>query len=232
MSRCLIVLAFLCVFLCASYGQERSYVVTPSHSIIETTDQSEEYLKYYIYQENKTSSGLVLGWNRILADIPAGWDYSLCDLGTCYPGIPPGDVMDTVPVNDKGFLAMNIYPYGIDGKANIVMEVYDVNSPDIRDTLTWVITVKSLAGVNETASDLSQFFIYPNPSTDRAILRFAEIQSGIVKLYNNLGAEVWHTVITNSMEQEIDVSGLSSGAYTVIFTSDQGVISSTSIVKQ
>ena len=232
MSKSFIVLALVCSFLSASYAQERSYVVTPSHSIVDNTDQSEEYLKYYIYQENKTSGGLVLGWNRILADIPAGWDYSLCDLGTCYPGIPSGDVMDTVPVNDKGFLAMSIYPYGIDGQANIVMEVYDVNSPEIRDTLTWVITVKSLAGVNETAKDLLQLSIYPNPSTDRALIRFTEVQSGTVRLYNTLGVEVRQMVIKSSREQEIDVSGLSSGAYTVTFTSDQGVLSSTSIVKQ
>lgn len=231
MSKCFIVLAVVCV-LSTAYAQERSYIVSPSHSIIETTDQSEEYLKYYIYQENKTSGGLVLGWNRLLADIPAGWDYSLCDFGTCYPGIPPGDVMDTVPVNDKGFLAMNIYPYGIDGKANIVMEVYDVNAPEIRDTLTWVITVKASADVKEPAKELSQLFVYPNPSTDHATLRFAEVQSGTLRLLNNLGAEVWHTIVTNSKEQKVDVSGLPAGAYTMYFTSDQGVISSTSIVKQ
>ncbi len=233
-SKCrLLFIALIVILGNASNAQERSYVVSPANTIIESAKQDEEFVKFYIYQENKTNGNLVLGWNRLFADIPAGWDYSLCDLGTCYPGIPEGEhTMAPASVGEKAFLAMNIYPYGILGTANIQILVWDINNPSIVDTLTWVITITPTADVKGPSSKLSKILVYPNPSNDRAVIRFGNTASGSLILVNELGIEVLRTSVVNADEAVIDVARLSAGIYTTTFTSTEGIVSRTTIVKQ
>lgn len=216
--------------LSAASAQERTYTVTPSNTIVSTSNPVDDFLKFYIYQENKTDRGLVLGWSRISKDIPTEWDYSLCDLGTCYPGIPDGDVMDTVPAHEQAFLAINLYPYGVEGTAHIVIAVWDVDNPEIRDTLTWTITAKAQADVVSVAAQNETLRLYPNPAHNRLSINSELGVMREVRIINTLGAEVLRADLSNTAD--IDVSSLSAGVYRIVLTTDDGKQIASSFVKR
>ena len=81
--------------------------------------------------------------------VPSGWQYSVCDFGTCYSGIPVGpNTMDTVAVNGQGFLGLNIDPSGVAGSGIVKLYVYQNGFPNSGDTLTWTINA-SMVGIEE-----------------------------------------------------------------------------------
>jgi len=228
---CLVPIALIVGFGSAIQAQERTYIISPANTVIETASADEEFVKYYIYQENKTSSDLVLAWRRLHADIPAGWDYSLCDLGACYPGIPDSNTMAAAPPGEKAFLAMNIYPYGVVGTANIRMAVWDVNNPSIVDTVSWSITITPSASIEAPLGHLLPLSIYPNPSSDRLFVQLAEHLAGTLQIINSLGAEVL-SVKSAGSSVALDISHLPTGAYRLLFTSGDGGVSRAAFIKR
>lgn len=77
----IVVLSAVRVF---AQGEQRSYTLEPSNTIITTTNVLEDVTKYYIHQKNITGKEINISWKRLSLDIPSQWDFSLCDLGTCY----------------------------------------------------------------------------------------------------------------------------------------------------
>jgi len=62
-------------------------------------------------------------------------------------------------------MSVGIDPGQITGTALIRYALWENSSPNLRDTLTWIITASGSTGVKETLLD-EAFFIYPNPAKD------------------------------------------------------------------
>ncbi len=138
----------------------QSYVISPSKTIIVSATANQLTI-FDIYQRNISGNPLNLGWKRISLTIPSGWDYSLCDYGTCYPGLPDTGAMATVAIADSGFLGLNINPYSFSGTATASIYVYDKTAPSSGDTLTWIVHAGNvgISGIYKAAVCL-----YPNPA--------------------------------------------------------------------
>lgn len=212
--------------------QERSYAVEPSGTIVETTTILDEVTKYYIHFKNMTGKDLRLGWKKLSMNIPAGWDYSLCDLGTCYSGIPDGEfIMFTVAKDSSGFLAPNIYPDNNNGTFSLTMAVWDVDNPSITDTLSWVITAKAQAGVSNSNDNHYRISSYPNPATTSTTIQLGNTSTGSITLVSANGAIVLEHRVKNVSSISLDLSSVSAGEYFVVFTNTAGSILRTKLIK-
>jgi hypothetical protein len=185
----------------------QSYTITPAKTVTFTAPAFNVTIND-IYMVNTTSSTLSLTWERISINVPAGWDYSMCDLGTCHGGIPQGpNTMNIVAVADSGFLGLNIDPANIPGTGEVKVFVYETGNKPNGDTLTWKIT--SAVGVEEITSNTKGIKIYPNPATNVLNIKAPGIHGG------NISDVLGRTIMTLDLkgEDQIDVSILPKGFY-------------------
>jgi hypothetical protein len=168
------------------YCSSPNYSLTPAASLNDVAVYNALSI-YDIYQVNTSSSAITLKWELVSKNIPSAWDFSLCDLGTCFPGIPASGTMDPVAVSDQGFLGLNINPYSTSGTAVVKIFVYENGFYSQGDTLTWTISsVASSIGENKNNIELK---LFPNPSTDKITLSASSIQNEKLNyvIYSNSG---------------------------------------------
>jgi hypothetical protein len=211
----------------------RTYIVEPSTSIISTTNELEEVSKYYIHLKNITGTSIELSWKKLSFDQPTDWDYSLCDLGTCYFGIPDGEhTMFAVEKDSSGFLAPTIYPAGKSGTSTIVIAVWDKNNPSLVDTLTWVITASASSGVTDKKEDENSIHIFPNPSSGSTSFLFDGISTGTLTVIDMNGVSQKEFTVTDAKSFDADLSELSVGQYVMQFVNRDGSIIYSKLLKK
>ena len=194
----------------ASFTRAQSFVISPNDTIVATA-ASNHLTIYDIYQKNNSGSSLYLAWTKEYESIPAGWDYSLCDYGTCYPGLPANGSMASVAIADSGFLGLNINPYNYSGTATVRIYVYETSAPSSGDTLTWIINASP-----NSVDDLKErtFSVFPNPAQE--ILRVNIDLSGRKDVWFSITDTYGKTMLFEQLKTEntpIDISGLASGTY-------------------
>ena len=196
----------------------RSYSLTPG-TILEDTAQFNTLSIYDIYQNNTSNNAIQLKWQLISTSIPAGWDYSLCEYGTCYPGIPNGGTMDSVVVGSMGFLGLNINPFFIPGTAVVKVFVYENGFFSLGDTLTWIIHALPTS-INEFSSDF-KLNCFPVPANE-----FLSVELSTAKKLNRFSYSIYSTQ-GNLMQSEINIEStfiniqsLSEGRYFLLLFAD------------
>lgn len=206
----LLLLSFLAFTFMSSKAQV-SYSITPANSMTVTAPYSSVTI-FDIYQKNTSASKIVLKWKRISINLPAPWQYSMCDFGTCYAGIPVGpNTMDTVSVGGQGFLGLNIDPGTTDGVGTVKVYVYQSNLPNNGDTLTWYVKTIA-AGIEELFSN-SGIKIFPNPAQNNLNINLNFYEPADVCLTDALGRKILTTRVSSSAN--LDVSSFDKGFYTL-----------------
>lgn len=201
------------------------YVIAPNDTI-ETIVPQNQLTILDIYQRNISGDTILLAWTKIYEDIPAGWDYSLCDKGTCYPGFPLSGSMALVTPPDSGFMGVNVDPYALTGTLTVRFYVYETSAPAQGDTLTWILTAQT-TGIEEIAS--AGINIYPNPSTDYIQLRQVNNMELPAQLtIYDLNGKVVLKRNTVHENETIDIMNLSAGNY-VLEIGDKNIIRKTFI---
>jgi len=183
------------------------YTITPNDTVVTIVPQNQLTI-VDIYQHNATVDTIQLSWTKVYEDIPAGWDYSLCDLGTCYPGFPLGGTMALIAPPDSGFLGVNVDPFSLTGTLTVRFYVYETSAPTQGDTLTWILTAETTGMEDEIANS---FKIYPNPTTDVIYISY-EAFPAIVTVYDMNGKVMMNQNVSTNNEA-IDVSSLPKGNY-------------------
>ncbi|MBS3912997.1 MAG: T9SS type A sorting domain-containing protein [Bacteroidetes bacterium] len=194
-------IAFLTFLLSA-----QSFKITPNDTIIATAPAGGVEV-YDIWQLNTGSNTIILHWKPVGVSIPSGWDYSMCDLGTCYPGVP-GGTMSPVSPGDSGFLGFNVIPGGLGGVAIVRCYVYADSFINDGDTLTWIITSDANSGLS--ASHITQFSFYPNPVSD--LLHFNR-PLRTIEVFDIQGRSILQSYNSESLLNSIDLSAAHYGVY-------------------
>jgi hypothetical protein len=162
-----------------------------------------------IYPINTTGGDIIFEWTRISVNLPTGWDYSFCDYGNCYTGIPTNGTMDTVGAGQQGLMGLNINPYAIAGQGIVKIYVYDNDFPNDGDTVTWVVNANTL-GINEQSA--SHFSFYPNPSISYITIESSEISSTSNWMVYSISGEMLLNGILGGNKM-ISVENLPAGIY-------------------
>ncbi|MFN0031211.1 MAG: T9SS type A sorting domain-containing protein [Flavobacteriales bacterium] len=174
------------------------------------------YTSHYIYVNNLSTEPLTMAWGNVLVDVPAGWEYSLCDIGICYIGIPSGaTVAQDIAVGSAGYFGINLTPHSV-GSGMVQINVWDTNFPEQKVLLTWFFSTGTVA-VEE--NEPFAMVAYPNPCMD------------VVHIENN-NNELFHCSFTDntgkmvlnysSNEKLIEMStlGLACGWYHLVLATN------------
>lgn len=207
MRKIILVLAILVVSTHLVTSQ--LYVISPNDTI-EAFAPPNQLTIFGIYQRNISGGVIQLAWTKIYEDIPTGWDYSLCDKGTCYPGFPiSGTMVTLITPTDSGLLDVNVDPFSLTGTLTVRFYVYETSAPLAGDTLTWILTSQTTGKEEITSTD---FKLYPNPCTEYIQIDLQTELSDALYIYDLNG----HIILQKPMIQNnerIDVSNMTPGTY-------------------
>lgn len=202
------VLLFSLVFALGLAAQTFSVVENDTMQI--SNVPLEQYSSYYIDIANTSSQGLSMAWERINVDIPTDWEYSLCDIGICYIGIPPGAmVAEDILIDSEGFFGINLTPHS-EGSGMVQIKIWDTFFPDDKMLLTWYFST-GIVGLNEEVEPQA-ITAFPNPVHDVMYLRNETQELIEFNLFNQSGQLIFSENTSEGL-QEFDFSGLSSGLY-------------------
>ncbi|MFN6037955.1 MAG: T9SS type A sorting domain-containing protein [Bacteroidota bacterium] len=199
---------FAVLFSMNFYSNSPNYSLSPG-AVMEDTASFNTLSIYDIYQVNTSANSIQLKWNIVSISIPNGWDYSICQLGTCFPGIPNGGTMDSVVAGDMGFLGLNINPYFINGTAIVKAFVYENGYFSQGDTLTWII--HAITTSMNDFSNTNFIKLYPNPAAD--LIKIKSSQNFFRwSIIDNTG-RIIKTGFSDKFNDAITIDDLMSGNY-------------------
>jgi hypothetical protein len=189
------------------------YAISPARTV-NMTPAFNELTIVDIYQENTSNTTIQLKWKLLSNGLFPGWDFSLCDYTTCYPGIPDSGTMTPVPPGEKGFLGLNVKPYDIPGTGMVKMYVYEEGFETKGDTLTWLVIAKP-TGITEFSRS-AVVSLYPNPANEMVTVHVdaADLSSASIQVTDLLGKSLINKPVINE-STKLDVSGLPTGYYLI-----------------
>ncbi len=214
---------FLALFLLVcSLSKAQTYSISPAKTVTFSAAFYSVTIND-IYMVKTTGSTLSVTWERVSMNLPTGWDYSICDLGTCHPGLPAGPItMNTsTSTTAESFLGLNIDPANIVGTGTVVMRVYQTGFPSNADTLTWIINAGP-TGVKENLL-ATKLNVYPNPATNVLNIDAIDLKISKATIKTIIGTEVMQLDLTSD-NTSIDISSLPEGIYLLTIESVDGKV--------
>jgi hypothetical protein len=201
--------AFLVILMAGQISYSQSFTITPNDTLI-AEGTPDQLTIYDIYMDNSTGTDtLILNWERVSLDIPGDWDYSLCDLGTCYPGVPDNGTMYPVAPGEQGFLGYNVIPSFSAGITTLAMNVWEDSAPDEKVQVVWIVSSGEVTTINSTSGN--SIAIYPTVTQQNIFIANLNAESTF-NLFDLNGKNVLNQNIRNGITS-IDVSELAPGLY-------------------
>ncbi|HET6243218.1 MAG: T9SS type A sorting domain-containing protein [Bacteroidetes bacterium] len=188
----------------------QNYTVSPSNSL-DIVLNIDEYSGRQISFVNNLNKTINLEWQLISNNLIAGWDYSLCDYGTCYAGVPNSGVMDPIVPGDSGFVKMNITPLDIEGSGVLKLIVFETGTTTNPDTLVFNYNTFSTNGITDGPSEFATISVFPNPVSEIIFIKNIPSPSTI-NLMDVTGKTI-QKIVSNSTIENIKVDYLSDGLY-------------------
>lgn len=215
--------------LSAPLWAQQSFVVTPEKDQ-HVTAPINKLTIFDVYQENIDTVPISLGWRKVSIELPPEWDYSMCELGRCYAGIPDSSQMDDVAPHDQAFLGLNIIPNGVSGSGIVRCSIFDVRYPNNIDTITWFVTTNA-ASVESPVVARQSSSVIPNPSSGLFSIDFGRPFQGDVHVFDAAGKLVERMTVSEQSVL-IDLSNRPSGIYEVVSKDRNGRVETHKIVKE
>lgn len=155
---------------------------------------------------------------NVIEDIEDSFN-TIC-FGTCYlPQVTESPDPCTLNAGEstyEGFFAVDFSPEGNSGTAKIVYEVFNVDNPDDKVSVT-VNFIISPTGIGVNKKDIG-LQAYPNPTTGELVYVDyslpSSVQNATFTVYNMLGVKVYEMAIENrSGKIDFPTNGFPKGIY-------------------
>lgn len=169
-----------------------------------------------IHFKNLKKTAIVFSYEKVSVDYPTAWDVSFCDNRNCYATFLNNDTMAKVAPNAEASLKITVFPNGKADTAVVKYAIWDFDNPSDRDTIIWNIYVRWGANTQSWIVDLAT--VYPNPVKD--VLTVIGVVSSKGQLVDAKGSFVKSV---NLEQGRLDVSDLSTGVYSLMLETPQGV---------
>lgn len=197
----------------------QEYTIYPSSSV-NINLALDNYDGTQISFKNNTPLDLLLEWELLENNLNNQWDYSLCDYGSCYAGIPAGGSMKPIAAGDSGFLKMNLTPLFYEGSGYVKFIVYAVGSTNAPDTITFNYETLSTS-LNKNFSKSSNINIFPNPASE--VIHIDNIkEASTVQLSGITGKIIYQANAFSNRKATIPISHLTRGLYFITFKEANG----------
>jgi hypothetical protein len=183
----------------------------------------EAYTSHYIYVHNSSASEMEMAWEKVSVGVPQDWEYSLCDLGTCYLGIPNGAIVaQNFGADSLGYFGINFTPHSA-GSGVIRIKIWDTSDSENPVYLTWIFSTDIVGIELQTMPNLR---MYPNPAN--SIINFELPQSTekyAIKIISTMGQVVYEFNEQSSGLISYETSGLASGFYFIRIEQQKQLVS-------
>ena len=200
----------------------RGYTLEPESKVLVGTVPPDELSALDFYFVNTTDKPLSLAWKPVHNGFSGEWDYSVCDYGHCYAGLPSeGGIMDSLMPGVQGFMAMNITPYATAKPSILKIYMYRTDSPNTGDTLTWFIN-PATSNVNDDSKAASFVRVYPSVVSTVLTCQSESSPIQLIEMFATSGSVVLRQSGNRTTSQQIDIAGLTGGMYFVSIVTDDG----------
>jgi len=213
--------------LCTHNIFAQNYTHLPTKDIVKDAVLND--VNVYNIQQKIGATPTVFKWRKLSVSMPKTWEANICDVGHCYTSIVDSSVYDTVFVGDLGLISLHLNPKSELGKGIIKVELFDVNTPTKKDTLTWTISAKSTSTIQNT-SNLNNILIYANGQSSQIEIQTQLHSNYQIQIYNNIGNLI-QNILTNSNQNTIFTNNLSNGIYFLSIVENNKIIYTQKIVK-
>ncbi len=201
----------LLCFLVSKALCAQSFSIVENDTLFVSNLPLEAYTSHYIHVLNNGSGEIEMAWEKVEADIPQDWEYSLCDIGTCYLGIPNGAIVaQNLGADSLGYFGINFTPHSA-GSGVIRIKIWDTSDSENPVYLTWIFSTDIVGIELQTMPNLR---VYPNPAN--SIINFELPQSTekyAIKIISTMGQMVYEFNEQSSGLISYETSGLASGFY-------------------
>jgi hypothetical protein len=167
----------------------QTYTLNPNDSIV-ISGMLEDQQTLTIEQQNISGDTLQLAWVKISESVPALWESYVCDNSFCYTSLADSGMMQPFAPSGNGFLLVHFTPHVNYGTAVVRYAVWDVNTPNLKDTLTFILDVSNPSGIPDSEIE-SLFSIYPNPASGSININSKSKKEFSVELINENGEMVY-----------------------------------------
>lgn len=189
----------------------QNYSISPADTIIGAVPYNDIY-HFNIVQNNLTTDALIISYEKVDAIYPVGWIANLCDNGNCYDGFPDSGTMDTVFNGDVGLMSVGINPGYISGTSLFRYIIWEESTPEILDTLTWII---STDGVSSVANVISASIDFIFNAQQQNVIIASNLNDGFEYFISDLSGRVLINGKSFQPNVSIDVASFIPGIYLV-----------------
>lgn len=218
------IIGFL-LLLSITIAQAQNYTISPSKIYKLNVDVTTGFHSFDLKIKNNKSDSLAIHWVKLTEQFQSGWDYSICDFGTCYVTIPDSSDMSKIGPGEQGFFKLDLMPYSISGTAKLYLLMKEVGSSLPFDTVGFEVTGTSATGVvNASAPTLN---VYPNPVQN--VLYIPNISNVASLSVTDLSGRV---MSSEYRQHPINTEHLNKGMYILKVYYTDGSIISQSFLKQ
>lgn len=107
-----------------------------------------------ITQVHTANDTLQFVWQKLLVDLPVGWEATICDNSNCNLALIDSDTTLPVLPGDDGLLLVHCTPHITQGIGIIQYTIYELHDPLNLDTLTWIIDASALSLDNKNQQEV------------------------------------------------------------------------------
>lgn len=212
----------LLLFLSATFTATAQFDYSPEEIKIIGTNQDETaYSDYDVINASGAEASTL--WVLDRGDVPAEWEFQICDKNNCYfwgredcPTANP----NVFSVDESWAYKLTVRPHGIAAVGTVSMNITGLNGAVIRE-IPIEITIDGVSSVDDL--DTHQVNIYPNPTTDLFQISNDDQVSKVV-FFNIVGKRI--KTDGHFSGKSHDVSQLQKGIYLVrLLDSNENVLS-------
>ncbi len=221
-----IVLSVAAILVATDISFAQTFSLTPNDTI-NISGVLEDLQTLSIQQPNISSDTITLKWKKVSESVPALWDASVCDNSFCNTILVDSGMMNPVIPLDYGLLLLHITPHINYGTAVVRYAVWDIANPNLKDTLTYILTANATSGIAE-AENKNAFSIYPNPAKENLNIVFADNKKHLFEICNARGDKIYSgDVVAN---YSLPIANWSNGVYTVSIFAENKIINTKKII--
>ena len=216
-----LVLSVALIFTATNVSFSQSYSIVPDDTI-NMVGIMEDLATLSIEQLNTSPNTIQLSWAKVSESIPVAWETNVCDNFVCYTSLVNSGSMNPVAPNYYGLLLIHVTPHVNYGTAIIRYTVWDIASPALKDTLTYILTVNAPTGISE-AVNKNIFNIFPNPARENISI-ISMLQTGFEFLITDVSGKKVNKGISETNFISVNTANLSQGLYTISILSENKII--------
>lgn len=200
---------------------------------VSATGPADDFITVVNHITNNTSGAVDFRWERIVYDLPQGWDAPFCDKNNCYSSTLTTATFNLQP-GESGMLKPMFTPNGVEGIGTLAVRVYSItNGVTFEDTATFEAITEGVSGI-QSNSVATSYNIYPTISSGTIT---------ITGLGNNVSQYAIHSVtgvvnsftLSNNLNNDkitLDISSLTPGIYYIsIINKEETTFFSKPIIK-